>query len=237
MAPHEPNMGMDTSAHMSTPFKGRGPSERTTATSGIARRDDPSYLTAYVVLPGDLKMPISISGDSFRFSSKIQSSCKVYHECDGDDTAIRIIGKSPAYLQAAIKEINDVIRGHRTKEASGHQHLLVQPPNGPSYADGVILVHSNSTSQEGSRPIFQPRGQELATPIPDFTPSCHEQKVADLFRDSMSTLQAMGCNLRMRANFGFLKLRQQRRAPPEYDLRQFVEISNRFPSRALASWG
>lgn len=172
-------------------------------------------------------MPISIPRDISRLSSRIRASCKTRLECDGDDTAIRIVGESPVHVQAAIKDVNDAIRGLRTKEARGHHHLLVQPPDRPVYVNDVIIIRSGGGSEEGNRPQFQARNSRLAIPIPipDFTPSCHEQRITDLFENSMSTLQALGCNPRMRVNFGFLRLKQ-RRGLTEYDLGEFVAISD-----------
>lgn len=175
-------------------------------------------------------MPISISGDSFRLSSKIRASCKARIVSDRDDTAIRIVGMSPAHVQAAIKDINDAIQGLRTKEARGHQHLLVQPPNGSACVDGVVTMHSGGGSEENNRPRFQARNRDLASPIPNFTPPCHEQRIIGLFRNAMSTLQALRCSLKMRVNFGFLRL-QQRRGPSEYDLGRFVAISDSLTNR------
>lgn len=184
------------------------------------------------MLPGDQKMPISIPGDIFRLSSKIRVSYKVRLECDRDDTAIRIVGESPVHVQAAIKGVNDAIRGLRTKEARGHHHLLVQPPDGPVYANDVISIRPGGGPEEDNRPLFQAKNSRLAIPMPDFTPSCHEQRITGLFGNSMSTLQALGCNLRMRVNFGFLRLKQ-RRGLTEYNLRDFVTISdNKLINRA-----
>ena len=204
-------------------------------------QDDPAILCmvltagqnkAYVVLPDDSKMPIAMSGGSYDLLSKVRASCRVHIECEPDDNAIRITGRTPAHIQAAIRDINDAIRGQRTKEATGHQHLLVQPPSTSTYANGVIILHPGKGTKQGARPRFQAKGHPTTTPIPNFTPGCHEDKVANLFRDAMSTLQAMGCNLRMRANIGFVRLNQQQHAPSEFDVHHFVNISDTLPGRA-----
>lgn len=184
------------------------------------------------MLPGEMKMPISMSGDYSRLANKLRESCKAYIEYDRDDTFIRVVGKTPAHVQAAIRDINDAIRGLRTKEATGHQHLLVQPPSTPTCADGVVILHFSESSKRGTRPRFQASGRDLAAPILGYTSSAHEDRIVQLFGETMSTLQAMGCNLKMSANFGFLRIRQQRRAPTEYDLRRFIAISDTLPSRA-----
>lgn len=76
----------------------------------------------------------------------------------------------------------------------------------------------------------------MAAPNPRFTPSLHEEKIVDLFRDAMSRLQAMSCNLKMRANFGFVKLHPQRSDPSEYDLNHFSAISDTLRGRAAPTF-
>lgn len=181
-------------------------------------------------------MPLAMSGGAFELSSQIRASCVEYVECEQEDTAIRVTGKSPAHVQAAVRDINDAIRGLRTKEATGHTHLLVQPPGTPVYTGGVITLHSDGASKQGTRPQLRPGGQGVAAPNPKFTSSVHEEKIVDLFRDAMSRLQAMGCNLKMRANFGFVKLHPQRSDPSEYDLNHFAAISDTLRGRAAPTF-
>src|SRR5699024_4740400 len=93
--------------------------------------------------------------------------------------------------------------------------------------------HSGGGPEESIRPRLQARNRGLATPIPDFTPACHEKKMVGLFSNSMSTLRALGCSLKMRVKFGFLRL-QQRRVESKYDLGRFVAISDSLTHRANA---
>lgn len=188
------------------------------------------------MLPGDSKMPLAMSGGAFELSSQIRVSCVEHVECDQEDTAIRVMGKSPAHVQAAVRDINDAIRGLRTKEATGHTHLLVQPPDTPDHIDGVITLQSDEAPKQGTRPRLRYRGRGVTNPNPRFTPSCHEEKIVDLFQDAMSRLQAMGCTLKMRANFGFVKLHPQRSDPSEYDLNHFTAISDTFRGRAAPTF-
>lgn len=188
------------------------------------------------MLPGDSKMPIAMSGSTFQVSSQFRSSCVEHVECEQGETAIRVTGKSPAYVQAAVRDINDAIRGLRTKEATGHRHLLVQPPDTPAYTDGVVTLDSNGGLKQGIRPRLRSEGRGVAAPDPRFTPSLHEEKIVDLFRDAISRLRAMGCNLKMKANFGFVKLHPQRRDPFEYDLNHFASISDTLTGRAAPTF-
>lgn len=188
------------------------------------------------MLPGDSKMPLAMSGGTFELSSQIRASCVDYIECEREDAAIRVTGKSPAHVQAAVRDINDAIRGLRTKEATGYTHLLVQPPDTPVYTDGVVTLHSDGGSKQGTRPRLRTGGRGMAALNPRFTPSLHEDKVVDLFRDAMSRLQAMSCNLKMRANFGFVKLHPQRSDPSEYDLNHFAAISDTLRGRAAPTF-
>jgi hypothetical protein len=188
-----------------------------------------------VVLP-DLKMPIAIASDSSKLVGSIRPSCGVRFEQDSDDTLICMTGAPPAHLQTAIVDINDAIRGYRTKEAGGHRHILVQPVSegdAADGADGVVTVRFNKGSGRGdARPLFKSNGKGLPASMRDFTVSSHEQRIVDHFQQSMSTLQGLGCNLRMRANLGLLKVQQPRDAPSEYRLEQFVAKSDGFTRSA-----
>lgn len=181
-------------------------------------------------------MPLAMSGGTFKLASQIRASCVEYVECEQEDTAIRVTGRSPAHVQAAVRDINDAIRGLRTKEAIGHTHLLVQPPDTPAYTDGIITLHSNGGTKDGTRPRLRSGGRGVAAPNPSFTASRHEEKIVDHFRGAMGRLQAVGCNLKMKANFGFVKLHPQRSDPCEYNLNHFAAISDTLRGRAAPTF-
>lgn len=187
------------------------------------------------MLPGELKMPIEIAGDLTTLFSKIRASCKVSISCVRDDTAILVAG-FPAHVEVAIKDLQDAIRELRTKEAAGHQHLLVQPSDTSACVDGVVVLCSTGSPGEWARPRFQARDRDLPVPVDKFTHLCHEERMLDLFRGGMSTLQAMGTNLKMRVNFGFLRLQRRGYAQAQYDLRNFIAISDTLISRTVAKF-
>ena len=169
-------------------------------------------------------MPLGLSEESLGAFDTLRKAYGVEIYGEKLNTVVRITGPTSAHIRMAIQEIHQTVRGMKKEEASGRKELLLQPP-----LSANSKLHGTVVFDEAGRPVLQPNTTGQVSIPAGFTMENHKDRIYCLFRNSACPSQVTDCEVRVRANFGFVRFRKPCDGPSEYNIPEFMDMTSQVP--------